>query len=207
MQIFYNDTKKISYYKNVILGDFAFLLHSKGIEKDYIDHTFQDLDALISIAPNEKDEMVKLFNTYMLSASSDNDAAHINTKLNFYSFASRLYYEKYGNYIYKSYFLLNALYSNYDIGTPTSYYASINQIITQFFADNHLNANDTRNAIKNQKNKNIFDYFSFFLEKILVENLSTASENDMGDVIKLMEKFISLNGLLYSEGDDTRKVT
>lgn len=207
ISFFYNDTKKTSYIKNLLLFNLTKLLKSQDNEKDLIETIMVQMKELKNLSIKDYDEMKQTFYVYLYLIVNQSNSIPQETELNFYALNSKISYETNLNLKYKSYFWLNNLFSNFDFESTRFFYKKLDAVIDQFFFDNDLDTKDMRNDIKNQKNKNVFDYFSFFLEKILLLNLSTAVPEDMWDVINVMEKFTLLNNLLYSEWDEKRKIT
>lgn len=193
--LFLNENKKLAYLKNKFWKNIYLLFSSEKKDTVLVNETYDISQEIKKIDASQYNKIVDFYSKYyyifILNSFKENT---IDTALNFYSLYAKLNTlpeKKYNT----SNLLLSNIFSKLDFNVPWDFLLEINNF-SNTFLNNHQESK--------QEEKNILiDYYSFFLQQLLMTEYSFDS-NSFISVLRLLTKYIEVTELLSIDGDEKK---
>lgn len=213
--IFVNQTKKDMYYKNKAFNNLITLSQTYKRDQDLVSTTLESIELLKKSPENYKDireTLDYMYNTILYSPSEN----MIYVKVNFTDLVGKINGEEVptdSNFFLSSFFL-DSLYSTFDISGDFSYSSLLwffNEYIQELGVDIKEQTGFTQN------NRAYLEYLWFFVENIIISRFETSAEqqdssdlldgNNLSDILRVMEWYITLSSIVYWNGGQTEAIT
>jgi hypothetical protein len=202
--LFFNKTKKLSYNQKLFETNLHLIMRLKKYDFSLVKETYSYLESIKWINEVWYKNSLLLLRTYykILLLSWGSDA--LESKRMYFDLISKAYsfwsQEKKLFYV----LLLGASINKYDYENTDEFYKDILLFLQNYLGD--FSDFSLENKWKNNSDKIFLDYFSFYIEKILVSNFQLWNSY-LEDIIKILWKYVLLNKITYWTGDASRKKT
>lgn len=189
--LFLNDSKKIVYYKNLILRAIWDIIKSNEIDEAKNEFLIKSLNELKNLNINDYNELKNILYFYsnIVIDSNKND---INSKINFSKIYNKIEDRKF-NFNEDFLLTLNDLYFIYDFKKENNIYTNLNNI--------------NKKILSKKLSESEKSYFIFFLKKVIIswfDSLSKDKKISLEDILNIFDDYIQTSINYYSIDDDTR---
>ncbi len=199
---FKNNTKKIVFYKNIILADIDSVFRDDDGKK-HITDIKNNLDILESLSEQEYVFMKHLINYYAYIVQWNHDDISDTIKKNFTQLLATISTDSNDEKQYYSLQKLNTMYLKYNFYDDTTQLSDMSLFIDTFFQD--LGVQKDENSITDIVHQtSITDYFSAYLQSLLTQILlshissdKTMSNETLAWALAIINENISLWEYIY----------
>lgn len=186
--LFLNDSKKVIYYKNLILRNIWDVINSNKINDSKNNFLIESLEELKVLSEKDYQEMKDIINYYsflVINWNKDDTAS----KINFSKIVNKLNWK---TFVYKDKWFLeiNDLYFKYDFYWDEEIYNKLSD-----FNKKHIEDLESENEIS---------YFIFYLNKIITYNFQSIKWKDIENILNIFDDYIKISLKYYSSDNTTR---
>lgn len=209
LAFFKNDTKKIIFYKNLILKELNTLFEARKDDPATRDKLNQHLDILASLDVHEYDAMIDLIEHYSYIVSSQWSTTQTIQKNNFTQLLSAHEGDEMieGN-MYASFDYLNAIYLSYNFESQWDHLAGISIFMKEFFWDIWVKKIDGNILSIQDTNINLRSYLSSYLQVLTLGQLKWFNASDtaldtqwLSDILDIVTYNATLASYIYFDDD------
>lgn len=199
--LFFNNTKKLSYYQKYFEKNLKTIFASKKYNTSLVKDTYAHLELIKSLHKESYEESSYLvyfyYKTLLLSYWWEN----IEAKKMYFDILDKLHNISSEDKNMSNIFSLLSYINTYDYVKKEDFYNNIYFFLNDYFANISL-----EKQFDKKEEKLYFDYFSFYIESILVSNFQLGNSY-LEDIIKILWEYVEINKYTYGNGDETRKKT
>ncbi|USN58339.1 MAG: hypothetical protein H6767_08820 [Candidatus Peribacteria bacterium] len=202
---FMNDAKREVYYKNAVLAGYLDILQHPSVEAQTYEQVQSYMQELQSISPQAYKEMKDLLSSLYVISGNTQGMSDVAVK----SRISKLYAQVFGIKSYHedlAFFLLNTMYYGYDFQGETDFFSPFSQFLRQYMVEEGMIDSDGQFVRQDFSASGVYDYFSNYLQELLIANISFNSE-DITALLYVLSRYIILDEQLYTGEDEKRKIT
>lgn len=212
--IFVNEEKKKIYYKNMVLDNILQLTQSPTKNTLLIEQVYENIQKLESY-PQELQEVRDILDYIYLSVSHSYDQRHTYPKINLSYLQQKLKGKNNSDFSsdYISSYILDSLYREYDYTNVYSY-----RTLNSFFQEYIQELSVDIQTLETSESSDLayLEYFSFFIENIILSRFEATLENASGDlliwknlddILQVMQGYISLNNTIYSASNSAKALS
>lgn len=205
ISFFYNDSKKIVYYKNNIIDNIVKLFNLKDVKSSsIIDNINENLSLLKEIDQKEYDNVLNIINYFYNTTVLDNSLNNDTKKINFYNLVLKIKEEK-RDVFYPSLIFSKSLYSLYDSEESINLDLYLNDFLLMLFKDLDIEIEGVLLSFS-QDHVLKMDYLLYYLTSYL--SFVFNSDSSFDDSLSLINNYILLNKAIYFDYlDESRIVT
>lgn len=200
---FLNPTKKKAYLKTLILADFISLLGGYEFQKSVYAEINEYFLQLEWLDKKESDDFKKELRPIVFLFLQSVDEKSIETKKQLMSFFNGTTQSHSSLYWTDSFLLLSQIFRKRDVWDDAeNFYQWMVQFVDLYSKKIGIKGSSIHSS--NQVKKTyVLDYFTFFLEKILVPDETTFVQSDFPALIQILNVYNTISYIVYWNGDES----
>jgi len=211
--LFVNDEKKKVYYKNIALDKILNLVNSTSRNSWMVNQAYSALQQL-QVYPEDYKQMIEVFNYTLRAMTHSYQTDHIYPRINLADLDRKIRkLDPQTQTDYLSSYILDTLYGRFDFLGEYSY-STLGAFFETYLKELWID------IVQEQEVEDIdttyLEYFSFFVENVIISRFDSSVEqnnrdlllwSNLGDILRVMQWYISLNSIIYSNRGDTKAIT
>ncbi len=202
ISFFYNDSKKIVYYKNILINDILKLFSSdRNVDRILINNIKSNLGLLKDLDKSEYDNIILIIDYYVDILSLEDSIDNESKKINFSMLKNEINWIK-NDYNY-SLLYLKSIYNLFEQWEIDDFSIYLNKFISYYFEDNNISlVNDSLHYDSNDVIE--IDYLLYFLKWYILWFFENNSFDKWS--IDFINTYIIINRAVYFEVWDENRV-